>query len=85
VTELPLDQVIDLCRLEIEAIGREGGDDKALLKIRMDTIYVNLALVARAIGEGGHQDIDEAVRRQIKATFLALDREYDFAYDMSVL
>lgn len=71
--------------METEAIETEGADDRVLLKIRMDTIYVNLALVARAVGEGRHQDIDEVVRRQIKATFLALQDQYGFSYDNSVV
>ena len=60
------DFTIDLCRLELEAIEKEGRKDKTLFRIRMDTISANLGILNRI----SHKQKESY--REIRTAFEAL-------------
>ena len=60
------DFAVDLCRLELEAIEKEGGKDETLLRIRMDTIQGNLRIANRILRK------QKESYREIRAAFEAL-------------
>lgn len=70
--------LLSLCKMEMEAIGKEGDADSALLKIRMDTIYANLGILRRS---GYRSATEKDQYRTLRAHFAALQRRYGTFYD----
>jgi len=70
--------ILSLVKMEIEAIENEGAADRALLKLRMDAIYVNLGNVRRS----GYRSAKEKDQYGILlAEFTRLQEQHRMCYD----
>lgn len=81
-----VDFAIDLCKLDIEAIDKEGAADRALLRTRMDTIYVTLKIAYIVIGRDGYNSVDQKNSyRDLRETFLQLQDRYGIFYNNDLI
>lgn len=81
---MPIPFALDVCKLEIEAIEKEGGEDSVNLISRMGKILMNFRMATLIVARAGYQNPEhQDTYLDVKARFLELQKRFGISYDGS--